>query len=138
MDEQIGLVDRVAELRDRLEARLLALPDTAVNGSAPRVANTTNIAFGGADAESLLLALDLQGVAVSTGAACAAGAAEPSHVLQAMGMSPGRVESSLRFSLGTTTTADDVDEAAELTAQVLERVRARTHRTSSKSTPAGR
>ena len=122
-DEQVGRMRRVAELRDRLETRLLALPNTVVNGTAPRVANTSNVAFGGADAETLLLALDLQGVAVSAGAACAAGAAEPSHVLRAMGMSPERVESSLRFSLGTTTTVDDVDEAAEVVARVLERVR---------------
>ena len=98
-------------LRDRLERGSSPSPTTPRESARRREwRNTTNIAFGGADGESLLLALDLQGVAVSTGAACAAGAAEPSHVLRAMGMSPDRVESSLRFSLGTTTTADEVDE----------------------------
>ena len=110
-DEHLARMAGVATLRDRLEERILALPDTCVNGAGPRLANTTNIAFGGVEAESLLLALDLEGVAVSTGAACAAGATEPSHVLRAMGLSPERVESSLRFSLGTTTTAEEVDEA---------------------------
>lgn len=113
----------VTRLRDRLESLILKLPRTAVNGTAGRVANTTNIAFGGIDGESLLLALDLEGLAVSTGAACAAGAAEPSHVLRAMGFSPDRIESSLRFSLGTSTTADEVDAAARIVGRALDRIR---------------
>lgn len=104
---------RQAALRDRLEARLLEVEGAVVNGSEPRVANTTNLSFAGADAESLLMALDLIGVAVSTGAACAAGAVEPSHVLRAMGLPMARVQASLRFSLGRTTTMDEVDRAAE-------------------------
>ena len=75
--------------------------------------NTTNVSFEGIEAESLLMALDLAGVAVSTGAACAAGGVEPSHVLRAMGLPPERVQGSLRFSLGRGTTRAEVDRAAE-------------------------
>jgi cysteine desulfurase len=115
---------RVGALRDRLEARLLELPGAERNGEPPRVANTTNVSFAGADAESLLMALDLMGVAVSTGAACAAGAVEPSHVLRAMRLSPRRVQASIRLSLGRGTTAEEVDLAVEAVATALERQRA--------------
>ncbi len=114
---------RLGALRDGLEARLLELPDTRVNGQAPRVPNTVNVSFLGADAESLLMALDLAGVAVSTGAACAAGAIEPSHVLRAMGRPPGRVQRSLRFSLGRFNTQADVDRAVAEVRVALERQR---------------
>jgi cysteine desulfurase len=114
---------RVAPLRDRLEARLLEVPGARRNGDGPRVPNTTNVSFEGADAEALVAALDLEGVAVSTGAACAAGGLEPSHVLRAMGLPPERVQSSLRFSLGRGTTEADVDRAAEVTAAVVARQR---------------
>ena len=115
---------RLAALRDDLEARLLAIPDAQVNGGAPRVANTTNVSFAGTDAESLLMALDLEGLAVSTGAACAAGAVEPSHVLRAMGLPMARVQASLRFSLGRDTTAEDVALAASVVARAVDRQRA--------------
>jgi cysteine desulfurase len=118
-------VPRIAALRDRLEAALLALPGARRNGEAPRVANTTNVSFDGTYAEGLLMALDLDGVAVSTGAACAAGAVEPSHVLRAMGLPPARVESSLRFSLGRGNTEAEVDEAVAKVAKALERQRRR-------------
>jgi len=114
---------RLAALRDRLEARLLALAGAARNGSGPRLPNTANVSFAGAEAEGLLIALDLEGVAVSTGAACAAGAVEPSHVLRAMGFPPERVQSSLRLSLGRSTTEADVDRAADAIATVLGRLR---------------
>ena len=104
---------RTAPLRDRLEARLLALPGARRNGGEPRLANTANVSFAGIDAEALLIALDLAGLAASTGAACAAGGVEPSHVLQAMGFPPERVQSSLRLSLGHGTTEPDVDRAAD-------------------------
>ena len=80
---------RIAALRDRLELALLEVPGARRNGAEPRVANTANVSFEGIDAEALLIALDLEGVAASTGAACAAGAIEPSHVLNAMGFSAG-------------------------------------------------
>ena len=105
---------RLAALRDRLEERLLAIPGTRRNGDGPRVPNTTNVSFAGIEAESLLMALDLAGVAVSTGAACAAGAVEPSHVLRGMGLPMERVQGSVRFSLGRGTHEEDVDRAAEL------------------------
>ncbi|MCL4818520.1 MAG: cysteine desulfurase [Vicinamibacteria bacterium] len=118
-------VPRIAALRDRLEAALLALPGARRNGDGPRVANTTNVSFDGTYAEGLLMALDLDGVAVSTGAACAAGAVEPSHVLRAMGLPPARVESSLRFSLGRGNTEADVDEAVAKLAKAVEKQRRR-------------
>src|SRR6185369_12785108 len=94
---------RQAALRDRLEHGLLRLPGACRNGDAARVPNTSNVSFAGAEAESLLMALDLMGIAVSTGAACAAGAIEPSHVLRGMGLPMERVQGSLRFSLGRET-----------------------------------
>jgi cysteine desulfurase len=114
---------RVGALRDRLEERLLTLPGARRNGGEPRVANTANVSFEGIDAEALVIALDLEGIAVSTGAACAAGGIEPSHVLKAMGFPPERVQSSLRLSLGRTTTEQDVDRAADVIATVVGRQR---------------
>jgi cysteine desulfurase len=116
---------RFASLRDRLEEQLLAVPGAARNGAAPRIPNTTNVSFEGCEAEGLLMALDLAGVAVSTGAACAAGGAEPSHVLKAMKLDPLRVQSSLRLSLGRSTTEEDVDRAAGIIRDCVERQRAR-------------
>jgi cysteine desulfurase len=88
------------------------------------VPNTSSVSFEGCDAEGLLMSLDLGGVAVSTGAACAAGGVEPSHVLKAMGLSPQRVESSLRLSLGRGTTEDEVDRGAEIIRACIDRQRA--------------
>ena len=101
----------VGQMRDRLEAGILAgVPRTVINGEgAPRVPNTTNIGFEGIEAESLLIALDLEGVAVSTGSACSSGSLEPSHVLRAMGLPTSRARNSLRFSLGASTTEAEVD-----------------------------
>jgi cysteine desulfurase len=113
----------IAALRDRLEVLLLALPGARRNGGAQRVPNTANVSFEGIDAEALLIALDLEGVAASTGAACAAGGVEPSHVLQAMGFGPERVQSSLRLSLGRATTEADVDRAAKVIANAVARQR---------------
>src|SRR5438093_5430485 len=114
---------RLSELRDRLEARLLAIPGAQRNGEGGRVPNTANVSFAGVEAESLVMALDLAGLAVSTGAACAAGAVEPSHVLRAMGLPLERVQASLRFSLGRGTTAEHVDRAAQLVAEAVEKQR---------------
>jgi cysteine desulfurase len=95
-----------------------------VNGAgAPRVPNTTNIYFDYIEGEALVIALDLKGLAVSTGAACSSGAIEPSHVLTAMGMGPDRARASLRFSLGKQTTAEDVDFAIQLVPASVARLR---------------
>src|SRR5471030_700216 len=106
---------RVAALRDRLEAGILReVPGTSVNGARDsRVPNTTNISFERVEAESLLIALDLEGIAVSTGSACSSGTLEPSHVLKAMGLPSHRTQNSLRFSLGMFSTEDEVDRVVE-------------------------
>jgi cysteine desulfurase len=102
---------RVAALRDRLERGILAaVSGTQVNGSTEhRVPNTTNISFEAVEAESLLIALDLEGFAVSTGSACSSGTLEPSHVLRAMGFGSPRTQNSIRFSLGAGNTEQQVD-----------------------------
>lgn len=102
---------RIASLRDRLEAGIRStVPDVVVNGGvAARVPNTTNISFEGIDGEAMVIALDLRGFAVSTGAACSSGAVEPSHVLTAMGLSRNEARSSIRFSLGRVNTVEQVD-----------------------------
>jgi cysteine desulfurase len=121
---------RVAALRDRLEERILArVPGTAVNGArAPRVPNTTNISFDHVEAESLLIALDLEGVAVSTGSACSSGTLEPSHVLRAMGHSAHRTQNSLRFSLGMFSTEQEVDRVVDLLPGLVEKLRGLTQK----------
>ena len=122
---------RVAALRDRLEAGILrAVPGTAVNGAAEsRVPNTTNISFERIEAESLLIALDLEGVAVSTGSACSSGTLEPSHVLRAMGLAAHRTQSSLRFSLGMFSTEEEVDRVIEVLPRLVEKLRGLTRKT---------
>jgi cysteine desulfurase len=119
----LGASQRLGALRDRLEARLLAIPGARRNGDGPRVPNTSNVSFEGIEAESLLMALDLQGIAVSTGAACAAGAVEPSHVLRGMGLPMERVQGSLRFSLGRSNTEEQVDRAADAVTAAVEKQR---------------
>ena len=114
---------RLGALRERLQGLLLAIPGAQVNGAEPRVPNTTNIAFEGADAFGVLMALDLAGIAVSTGAACAAGAPEPSHVLLAMGLPEARVQTSLRFSLGRSTTEGDLGPVAAAVREAVVRQR---------------
>jgi cysteine desulfurase len=116
---------RVAALRDRLEREVLQrVAGTAVNGgNSPRVPNTTNISFERIEAESLLIALDLEGIAVSTGSACSSGTLEPSHVLKAMGFPPHRTQNSIRFSLGMGNTDADVDRVLEVLPRVVEKLR---------------
>ena len=119
-------LDRVAALRDRLEAGILQLRSvTGVNGGVvPRVANTTNIWFDHLEGEALVIALDLKGVAVSGGSACHSGATEPSHVLMAMGLDKTRARASLRFSLLKTATEADVDYVLEVVPEAVEHLRA--------------
>jgi cysteine desulfurase len=116
---------RLSALRDRLEnAILAAVPHTAVNGArTPRVPNTTNISFERVQAESLLIALDLEGVAVSTGSACSSGTLEPSQVLRAMGLPPARTQSSIRFSLGTANTEEQIDRVAAILPALVAKLR---------------
>jgi cysteine desulfurase len=116
---------RVGALRDRLETGILAaVTGTLVNGgSSPRVPNTTNISFDRIEAESLLIALDLEGIAVSTGSACSSGTLEPSHVLRAMGFPAHRTQNSLRFSLGLYSTDAEVDRVIEVLPRVVEKLR---------------
>ena len=120
-----GTMDKITALRDRLEQSVLAQVDeTGINGSnAARVANTTNIWFDHLEGEALVIALDLKGLAVSGGSACASGATEPSHVLTAMGLSPARARASLRFSLTKQTAADDVDFALNIIPAAANRLR---------------
>jgi cysteine desulfurase len=117
---------RITSLRNRLEDALLATcGDARVNGNrAQRVSNTSNISFHAAGGEALVIALDLQGIACSTGAACSSGAVGPSHVLLAIGLSPDEARSSLRLSLGRTTTAEAIDQAIAVIPQAIERLRA--------------
>ena len=122
--ERDMLAARLGALRDRLERRLAGTPGFFVNGAAaPRVPNTANLGFEGVSAQSLLVALDLQGVAVSTGSACSSGAIEPSHVLRAMGVPPARLESSLRISLGWASTEADVERCADVLLAEVRRLR---------------
>ena len=120
-----GSVARVAALRDRLQTAILESMDQVVlNGDgAPRVPNTTNIVFECLEGEAMVIALDLKGLSVSTGAACSSGAIEPSHVLTAMGLTPDRARASIRFSLGKQSTAEDIDFALELIPEVVTRLR---------------
>src|SRR6266550_816472 len=119
---------RLATLRDRLEAGILrAVPGTAVNGSPEaRVPNTTNISFDRVEAESLLIALDLEGIAVSTGSACSSGTLEPSHVLKAMGFNAHRTQNSIRFSLGAANTDAEIDRVISVLPGIVEKLRSLT------------
>ena len=116
---------RMSALRDRLQQGLLAqVEESGVNGlGAPRVPNTANIYFDQIEGESMVIALDLKGLAVSAGAACSSGAVEPSHVLTAMSLRKDRAHASIRFSLGTQNTAEDIDIALALVAETVVRLR---------------
>ena len=121
---------RVGTLRDRLEAGILrAVSGTAVNGDPlRRVPNTSNISFDRVEAESLLIALDLEGIAVSTGSACSSGTLEPSHVLRAIGLAAHRTQNSLRFSLGVFSTQEEVDRVVEILPRLVEKLRGLTRK----------
>jgi cysteine desulfurase len=122
---------RVSLLRDRLEKGILAaVPGTVVNGSLEaRVPNTTNISFDRVEAESLLIALDLEGIAVSTGSACSSGTLEPSHVLRAMGFAAHRTQNSLRFSLGLFSTEAEVDRVIAVLPGLVDKLRSLSKKT---------
>ncbi len=116
----------VASLRDRFETQVLsALDEVDLNGSpANRLANTSNLLFRGVSGEALLIALDVQGMAVSTGAACSSGAVEPSHVLLAMGRTREEAKSSVRFSFGRYNSEQEVDQVAGAVIASVRRLRA--------------
>src|SRR5437016_2439021 len=116
---------RISALRDKLQQGLLQrVPHSRVNaGAAPRTPNTTNLVFPGVEGEALLIALDLKGLACSTGAACSSGAVEPSHVLTAIGLPPEEARASLRFSLGRHTTAADIDFALNVVPAAVAQLR---------------
>jgi cysteine desulfurase len=122
MDEQN---ERVCGLRDRLERGLLnRVPQSWVNGArASRVPNTSNLTFPFIEGEAMVIALDLKGIACSTGAACSSGAVEPSHVLMALGLAPEDARATLRLSLGHQTTEEEIDFALETIPPVIERLR---------------
>jgi cysteine desulfurase len=116
---------RLAALRDRLENGILAaVQNTEVNGArGMRVPNTTNISFDRVEAESLLIALDLEGIAVSTGSACSSGTLEPSHVLRAMNLPTHRAQNSIRFSLGASNTEEQIDRVIGVLPRVVAKLR---------------
>jgi cysteine desulfurase len=120
-----GSLDRLASLRNQLEAGILSRIDgSGVNGfELPRVPNTTNLYFNNLEGEALVIALDLKGIAVSGGSACASGASEPSHVLTAMGLPPERARASLRFSLTKLNTRQDIDDALSIIPAAVSRLR---------------
>ena len=116
---------RIRALRDRLEQTILAtIPDTSRNGSRDaRLPNTSNLTFGGCEAEGLLLLLDREGICVSSGSACTTGSLTPSHVLTAMGLSPARAKGSVRFSLGIYNTTEEVDYLLEKLPPIVAKLR---------------
>ncbi len=117
--------ERLRGLRDRLESALLdRVAGTSVNGGgAPRTPNTSNIRFDGIRGEALVIALDLKGFAVSSGAACSSGAVEPSHVLTAIGLTADRARASIRFSLGRLNTVEQVDALVDAVAESVAQLR---------------
>lgn len=116
--------DAVRALRDRLQTGLLSLGGATVNSAAAeRLPNTLSVRFHGVNAEELVIALDLQGLAISGGSACQSGAIEPSHVLRAMGLNDGAAHSSVRFSLSRLTTEAEIDAAIDITSAAVTRLR---------------
>ena len=115
---------RTGALRDRLATALLAIPGAALNGDPERrLPGHLNVSFAGLSAETLLLLLDERGICASAGAACSAGALEPSHVLLAMGHPPARARSALRLTLDASNTEEEVDTAAAVIAGLVETLR---------------
>jgi cysteine desulfurase len=116
---------RLAALRDRLQRGIKTqISNVQINGHpTQRLPNILNVSVEGVEGESLLMSLDLKGISVSTGSACSAGSSDPSHVLRAMGLERVRADGSLRFSLGRTTTEEDIDYTVETLVEVVDRLR---------------
>lgn len=126
--EQPAAMERMERLRDQLEGEILrAVPQTVVNGGAPRIVNTSNISFLGIDVEALMMSLDMEGVAISHASACASGSLEPSHVILGMGLGQKRALSSLRFSLSRMTTEAEIERATQLIIAHARRLHEMTH-----------
>jgi cysteine desulfurase len=122
--DQTKITNHLLDLRSHFECELLrTLPDIAINGEGPRVSNTVNIAFLDLDGESLLMRLDMAGIAASLGSACSSGALEPSRVLLNMGIDRKTARSSLRFSFGRTNTREEVDQALEKIIPIVKKLR---------------
>jgi cysteine desulfurase len=118
---------RMQKLRDYFEAELLSrLPNVHINGEGPRVVNTSDLSFDGVEGETLLAALDMEGVAASHGSACASGALEPSRILLNMGIPREQARSSVRFSLSRFTTAQEIEDCLEIVIRVVNRLRLKT------------
>lgn len=117
-------MERLGTLRDRLESAALAIPGARRFGCEPRVPNTANLGFSGVDGELLMMNLDLEGVAVSTGAACTSGSVDPSPVIRALGFVGAEARQAVRFSLGRDNTEQEIDAVAALLPALVERVRA--------------
>jgi cysteine desulfurase len=116
------------DLRDRLaEGIFERIEDVTLNGPAldleRRLPNNLNVSIGGIQGETALLSLDMQGIAASAGSACTTGNSEPSHVLLAMGLTPERARSSLRFTVGRSNTLDQIDEVVDTLAETVDRIR---------------
>ena len=118
-------VRRLGALRDRMEAALLGrVPDAIIHGrGAPRAPHVTNISIPGTESESMLIALDLRGIACSAGSACQSGSINPSHVLEAIGVPADVAKSALRLSLGALTTEASVDRVIEVLPMLVEKAR---------------
>ena len=121
-----GYRERIAALRDRFETQLRAMLPVTINGAeSPRVPNTSNVTFEDADGEGIVIALDLAGIAVSTGSACSSGRIEPSRVLLAMGLTPEEAKATVRFSLSRFTSEDEIERVVDVLADVVPRCQAR-------------
>jgi len=124
MERLPDMLGRVANLRDRLEQQaMIRIPGVRINGRVPRLPTISNLSFEGLEGEAAVIALDLEGVAISTGSACSSGSLEPSHVLSAMGLRPEVVQSSLRFSLSYYSTEEEIEQAIQKLENVIQRLR---------------
>ena len=125
LDERAAHWTSLEKMRDRLEVLLLErIPDAVVHGrGAPRAPHVLNVSVPGTDSESLLMALDLQGVAASSGSACQSGSVTPSHVLSAMGVEAEVANAAIRMSFGALSTEADVDRVAELFPALIAKAR---------------
>lgn len=123
-ENQTAITQHIADLKNHLEESLLTkIPDIAINGQGPRVSNTSNIAFLGVDGETLLMQLDLAGIAVSHGSACTSGSLEPSRVLTQMGIDRKTARSSIRLSLSRMNTREEIDIAIDRIVHIVSKIR---------------